>query len=568
MSAIADLLRRYPELALFATLSLGYFFGQFKFGRIALGTVASTLLVGVVIGLANVKIDPFTKTCFFYLFIFAIGYKVGPQFFQGLRGEGLQQAALSVIFCLIALATIWSISMLLGYDKGLAAGLLAGAVTESASIGSAGDAINRLDVSPEIKAAATSHIAVGYSVTYLFGSAGVTWFLSQIAPKILRTELRAACKEKEKELSGGKEDLGAGVNTEFAQFVARAYRAGNGTGNAPRTVAELERQGEGRLSVERIRHGNAIIEAEPDTPIAVGDVIAVVGRREQVLRCEASLGEEVADMELLHFPLQSANIVITNKKLSGRTLADLAGGDGRGVRLRKIVRLGQEVAFLPETVINRGDTLEVIGAPRNVERVAKSAGYIERPTPEADLTWLAAGVVLGVLIGIPALMFKGVAIGLGTTGGVLVMGLILGYLRASYPVFGKLPAAAGWLLETLGLNAFIAIVGLGAGLSFIAGLKTFGVPLLISGIIAVLVPHTLTLLIGKRFFPNINRGVLVGICCGSGTNTPALLAVQEAAESKVPVLGYAVPYAIGNVLLIAWGPVIVNLIPKLPAVPH
>ena len=571
MSAIADLLRRYPELALFATLSLGYFFGQFKFGRIALGTVASTLLVGVVIGLANVKIDSFTKTCFFYLFIFAIGYKVGPQFFQGLRGEGLQQAALSVIFCLIALGTIWSISMLLGYDKGLAAGLLAGAVTESASIGSAGDAINRLNVSPEVKAAATSHIAVGYSVTYLFGSAGVTWFLSQMAPKIIRTDLRAACKEKEKELAGGKEDLGAGVNTEFAQFVARAYRAADGTsgaaGNArPRTVAELERLGEERVSVERIRRGNAIIDAEPDTPIAVGDVIAVVGRREQVLRCEASLGEEVADMELLHFPLQSADIVITNKKLIGRTLADLARGDARGVRLRKIVRLGQEVSFLPETVINRGDTLAVIGAPRNVERVAGSAGYIERPTPEADLTWLAAGVVLGVLIGIPALMLKGVAIGLGTSGGVLVMGLIMGYLRASYPVFGKLPAAAGWLLETLGLNAFIAIVGLGAGLSFIAGLKTFGVPLLISGIVAVLVPHTLTLLIGKHFFPNINRGVLVGICCGSGTNTPALLAVQEAAQSKVPVLGYAVPYAIGNVLLIAWGPVLVNLIPTLPAV--
>ena len=566
MSAIADLLRRYPELALFATLSLGYFFGQFKFGRVALGTVAATLLVGVVIGLANVKIDPFTKTCFFYLFLFAIGYKVGPQFFAGLRGEGLQQAALSVIFCLIALGTIWGVSMLLGYDKGLAAGLLAGAVTESASIGSAGDAISRLDVAPAAKNAMLSHIAVGYSVTYLFGSAGVVWFLSQVAPKIIGTDLRAACKEKERELSGGKEELGAGVNAEFAQFVARAYRV-NGAGDRVTTVADVEREGEGRLSVERIRHGGAIMEAEPETVLAAGDVLAVVGRRENVLRCEAALGEEVADMELLHFPLQTADIVVTNKSLAGRTLAELAREAARGVRLKKIVRVGQEVSFLPETVINRGDTLQVIGAPRHVERAAKLAGYIERPTPDADLTWVAAGVVLGVLIGIPALLFKGVAIGLGTSGGVLVMGLILGYLRAVYPVFGKLPAAAGWLLETLGLNTFIAIVGLGAGLSFISGLKTFGIPLLISGIVAVLVPHTLTLLIGKKFFPGINRGVLVGICCGSGTNTPALLAVQEAAQSKVPVLGYAVPYAVGNVLLIAWGPVLVNLIPTLPVVP-
>src|SRR6478672_11176474 len=160
MHAIAELLRHHPELALFATLSLGYFFGQFKFGSISLGTVASTLLVGVVIGLANIKIDPFTKSCFFYLFIFAIGYKVGPQFFQGLRGEGLRQAALAVTFCVVALVTVWAISL-----------------------------------------------AVGYAVTYPFGSAGMAWFLSQVAPKVLRTNLREACREKERELSGGKEDL-------------------------------------------------------------------------------------------------------------------------------------------------------------------------------------------------------------------------------------------------------------------------------------------------------------------------------------------------------------------------
>src|SRR4051812_27171973 len=287
MNAVVDLLRHHPELALFATLSLGYFFGQFKFGSISLGTVASTLLVGVVIGLANIKIDPFTKTCFFYLFIFAIGYKVGPQFFQGLRGEGLQQAALAVIFCLIALANGWAISMILGYDKGLAAGLMAGAVTESATIGSASDAINNLNVSAEIKAQAVTHLAVGYSVTYLFGSAGVVWFLSQMAPKILRTDLRADCLEKERELSGGKEELAAGLNAEFAQFVARAYLVNGGVGTG-RTVGEIERESDGFLSVERIRRGAAIIDAEPETTITAGDVVAVVGRRENVVRTQTT----------------------------------------------------------------------------------------------------------------------------------------------------------------------------------------------------------------------------------------------------------------------------------------
>jgi putative transport protein len=564
MNPIVELLRNHPELALFATLSLGYFFGHLRFRSFSLGSVASTLLVGVVIGLANVKIDPFTKSVFFYLFIFAIGYKVGPQFFQGLRGEGLQQAALAVIFCLLALGSVWGLSTLFGYDKGLAAGLMAGSVTESATIGSAGDAISGLKISPELKAAAMSHLAVGYSVTYLFGSAGVAWFLSHASPKILRTDLRADCKQKERELSGGKEDQEAGINLGFAEFVARAYRV-CGPETVGRTVAEIEHQCEGRLSIERIRRGAVVTEAELDAIIADGDVIAIVGRRDRVMLLGPSIGEEVADLELLHFPLQTLEIVVTNKHWVGRTLLDLALEHGRGVRLRKLIRLGQEVSFLEETTVCRGDTLQVMGAPRNVERLAKEAGYAERATPDTDLTWLAAGIVLGVLIGIPALMFKGIAIGLGTSGGVLIMGLILGYLRARYPVFGKMPASAGWLLETLGLNTFIAIVGLGAGHSFIEGLEKFGIPLFMTGMFAVLIPHTLTLLIGKQFFPSINRGVLVGICCGAGTNTPALLATQEATQSKIPVLGYAVPYAIGNVLIIAWGPVIVNLIPKLPS---
>src|SRR3954470_7252085 len=252
MSAIPELLRHHPELALFATLSLGYFFGQFKLGKLSLGTVASTLLVGVVIGLANIKIDPFTKSVFFYLFLFAIGYKVGPQFFSGLRGEGIQQAILTVIFCLLALGSVWGISMILGYDKGLAAGLMSGAVTESATIGSASDAISKLNVSQELKDKMVANLAVGYSVTYLFGSAGVVWFLSQIGPRILRTDLRAACKQKEREMSGGKEELGAGVNAEFAQFVARAYRV-NGAGG--QSVAEIESAAGGYLSVERVRKG-------------------------------------------------------------------------------------------------------------------------------------------------------------------------------------------------------------------------------------------------------------------------------------------------------------------------
>src|SRR4051812_20276125 len=360
MNAIAELLRQHPELALFATLSLGYFIGQLKFGGFALGTVAATLLVGVVIGLADIKISPFTKSVFFYLFLFAIGYKVGPQFFSGLRGEGIQQAILTVIFCLLALGSVWGISMILGYDKGLAAGLMSGAVTESATIGSASDAINKLNISQELKDKAISNLAVGYSVTYLFGSAGVVWFLSQMGPRILRTDLRATCKAKEREMSGGKEAYDAGVNVGLEQFVMRAYRASRAT-IAGRSVGDFERECDGYLSVERVRHGSAILEAELDTKIGADDVVAVLGRREHVLRAGELLGEEVADLDLLHFPLQTLDVVVTNKQWVGRSLREIAMEGGRGIRLKKLVRMGQEVSFLPETRVERGDTLQILG---------------------------------------------------------------------------------------------------------------------------------------------------------------------------------------------------------------
>src|SRR4051794_14928407 len=303
MKAISELLRTYPELALFATLSLGYFLGQFKYGRISLGTVASTLLVGVVIGLAEVKISPFTKSIFFYLFIFAIGYKVGPQFFRGLRGEGLQHALLAMIFCVLALATVWAISRVMRYDKGLAAGLMAGALTSSGAIGSARDAINQLNAAPEVKSKAVTHLAVAYSVTYLFGSAGIAWFLSQVAPRILGIDLREECARRERELSGGKGEQQAGMSEGLGQFISRAFRV-RGANGGGHSVAELERGGGGFFSGERVRHGTAVLDAEPGTEIAEGDVVAVVGRREAVLGAGALIGEEVLDNDLLQFPLQ------------------------------------------------------------------------------------------------------------------------------------------------------------------------------------------------------------------------------------------------------------------------
>jgi AspT/YidE/YbjL antiporter-like protein len=193
MTAITELLQHHPEVALFAALSLGFFLGKRKVGAFSLGTSAGVLLADVLIGQLRIPVPALLKAVSFALFIFVVGYRVGPQFFRGLRGEGLQLAALALILAVTGLLTAYAAAVLLGYDKGTAAGLLAGALTQSAILVSAGDAIARLDRSPEAKRLLSDNIAVAYAVSYLFGTAGVAWFLSRIAPRLLGVDLVAAC---------------------------------------------------------------------------------------------------------------------------------------------------------------------------------------------------------------------------------------------------------------------------------------------------------------------------------------------------------------------------------------
>ncbi|MBP1621377.1 MAG: aspT, partial [Acidobacteria bacterium] len=175
MTYFVNALRQHPELAVFLTLAVGFFIGRLKIGSFSLGTVIGTLLAGVLIGQLDIQVPETVKTIFFDLFLFATGYKVGPQFFRGLRKNALTQAALTVVLCVTALLTAFAAAKLLRYDRGTAAGMLAGAFTESTVIGTAADAINRLDIPEEQKQRELNNIPMAYAVTYLIGTAFVVW---------------------------------------------------------------------------------------------------------------------------------------------------------------------------------------------------------------------------------------------------------------------------------------------------------------------------------------------------------------------------------------------------------
>jgi putative transport protein len=547
-------LRENPELAIFLTLAIGFVIGRVRIGSFRLGNVVGTLLAGVLVGQLDVKIDPLVKTVFFALFLFAAGYKVGPQFLRGLRKNAASQALLTVVLCVVSLVTTVAAAKVMGYDCGTAAGLLAGAFTESTVIGTAGNTISRLGLPEAETNRLLNNIPVAYAVSYLVGTSFVVWFLSSLAPRLLRVNLKEESRRLESQ-SGSKDDTG--TRSAYREWDVRSFRIPAAW--VGRRVADVEGSfAPARVFLGRLRRAAGILDVSPDTVLQHGDV-AVVGARRHVLLAEGRpFGEETEDRELLDVPMAALDVVVTREEFAERSLAEIAEEEGRGVVLLKLVRGGEEIPFALGTVVNRGDLLRLAGSEQDVERAGKALGYVERPSSETDVVFVGLGILLGGLFGALTLRVGDLPLSLTASGGALVMGLIFGWLRSVRPTFGRIPEPALWVFDTIGLAVFIGCVGLAAGPSFVAGLRTTGPGLVVVSLLVALTPHLSAVLFG-RYVLKMNPVLLLGACAGAGTATAALRAVQDEAGSKLPVLGYTVPYAIGNILLTAWGPVIVML---------
>jgi putative transport protein len=551
-------LREHPELAVFLTLAIGFFIGRLKLGSFSLGTIVGTLLAGVAIGQLAIQVPAVVKYVFFDLFLFTTGYKVGPQFFRGLKKDAFPQVAVTLVLCVTCLLAAFVAAKILGYDMGTTAGLLAGAFTESTVIGTASDAIGRLGISAADKASLINNIPVAYAVTYLIGTGFVVWYLPNVGPKLLGVNLKEEARKLQTRLSGSAKS-GVGKLSAFQNLGVRAYRITR-PDLLNQTVGDLEaRPRADRVFVSRIRRNGEIIEPEPATTILESDTVAVLTRSELHMARGVEIGIEVSDRELLDFPIEFLDVVITDKAVIGKSLAELAAMDfARGVYLKKLSRVGQSMPFAPETRVERGDLMTLIGSEKDVCRAAKNLGYADRGTVMTDMIFVGLGIFLGGLVGLLTIVVAGLPLTLTASGGALIMGLVFGWLRAVRPTFGRIPESAMWIFDTVGLSVFMACVGLAAGPSFFSGLHKSGLSLVFVGLVVAVLPHTVGILFG-RYVLKMNPVILLGACSGAGTVTAALRAIQEQAESELPALGYTVPYAIGNIVLTAWGPILVAM---------
>jgi putative transport protein len=553
-------LKSYPEIAILLSLALGYYFGSFTYKGLGLGAVTATLIAAVFIGQIGITITGPLKPFFFLMFLFAIGYAVGPQFVRGIARDGLPQALFAAVVCVFCLLCPYFVVKGAGYDVGSAAGLYAGSQTISASMGLATDAINRVGLPAEETKQILDAMPVAYAVTYIFGTVGSAVVIALLGPILLGIDLEAACKRYE-EKHGGKRDLG-GPGTAWHRFELRAFRVQEGGQAVGKTAAQAEALVPNeRVFIQRIRRGDKVFEATTDTVVQAGDIVAVAGRREVLVNLIGAAAREVDDRELLAVPIEGVDVYVTNKDVDGKTLGELANAPGaRGVFLRKITRgaTATDIPILPETTLQRGDIVTIVGRTPDVAASTRTLGYPDRATDVADVAFIGAAIAIGALVGAIVYKIGSVPLTLSTSGGALISGIVFGWLRSVRPTFGRIPSSTVWFMNSVGLNVFIAIVGISSGPGFVAGLQKLGVGLFLWGVVATTVPLILAMYVGKYLF-KFDDAILLGCVSGARTTTASLGMVNDAAKSQIPGLGYTVTYAVGNTLLTIWGMVLVML---------
>ena len=565
LNYLIEILRRYPVIPIFLTVGVGFWLGSLRYKALSLGTVAATLLTGVVVGQLDIPIPALVKSLFFILFLFSIGYSVGPQFFAALRGQGWQQMLFAAVEAAICVGTVFVAARLMGYDTGVSLGLFAGSQTCSAALGVISDTVAAMPMEATAKDHIQQMVPVCYAVTYVFGAIGSVWFLSIIAPRMLggvkKVHDEAVAIER---ADGGTADTAEEHRVKASLSVAyRVYTAGGEYFDTPRSIADIEgRFGlkQLRLFIPRVRIGGIIYGHDTDMKVKSGDEIVLAGRRDVLVREGDRLGSETTDPELLDFEAETLPVSVNARDVAGKTVGQLRGRDFmEGVVIRSVTRGGATLPPLASTVLRRGDVVTLVGLPGEVNMAATSIGYPHRADGTTDIVYISLGIALGCFIGALSVKVENIPLSLSTTGGALLMGLIFGWWRNRHPAVGYVPPQVIWFLDNLGLNLFIAVIGLTAGPTFLPGLRDVGVGLFLTGAAATVIPMVICLWIGRKIF-RFSRPETLGCIAGSRCCAAAIGAIQDAVGSTVPMLGYTVTYAVANFILVFSSLVILFLV--------
>ncbi|MEZ9135936.1 aspartate-alanine antiporter [Vibrio sp. 10N.222.51.C8] len=565
MDIISNLFDMAPFVALFITLSLGYMVGKITIGRFVLGGVAGTLLMGVIIGQFGVQIDPGVKSIFFALFIYAVGYQGGAQFFKALNFRTINILLSAVVMTVSGLLCVLAAAWLFDLDRGTAAGLAAGGLTQSAIIGTAGDAIARLGgVSEEAKHLMQTNVAVGYAVTYIFGSLGPILMVTWVFPTLMKWDIRAEAIKMAEANSDGNAELGAGEFNAMTKLETRAFEIKAESKVNGLTLAQIN-QDSIDACIEVIERDGKAIEADKFTKFQQGDVLVITGTRKAIGQLKGdSVGSEVVLPEEYEVIEENRQLIADNKQLIGRTLGQIKSeankGTYRGVYVTDYLREGVSIPVHADLVVKKNDVIQLTGSPSDINRVQGTIGKPMNSATMTDFIVLGMGMVLGLLIGLINFKIAGIPVTIGSGAGCLVSGLIVGWLRSRNPHVAQFPESAASFIRDFGLAAFVGIVGLEAGPQAVDTIKEHGMSLLFLGVAVTIIPQIISFFFSYFVLRIKNPIEALGCVTGGRSANPAFAALMEKTGNATPVFSFTVTYAVANVLLTLWGPIIVGII--------
>ncbi len=558
---ILDGLKHSPEILLFLSLSLGYLIGGIRIGKFQLGGVAGSLLVAVALSAFGVTVDAGVKAVLFALFIYAVGFESGPQFFRSLGVKTLREIFLALFIAIAGFVTVVVLAKLFHLDKGLAAGLAAGGLTQSAIMGTASDALTQLGLSPEELSRLQGNVTIGYAVTYIFGSLGAIIVCVNILPKIMGREINDDAIKAEAEQLHGSLLLGSGQNFALSDVTGRLYRI---TNKVNQTVESLEKVING-ISIERIKRGNRIIEAAPETLLKAKDIILVVGHRDAMIAAADLLGEEVNSAQGMDVVMNTQDVEMRNTRYVGQNLTQVLSSDEvmklkHGIYLIAVHRDGQPLPLNNDMVFKLGDVITIYGTDGDLRRVVDRIGAPITKSEKTDWIFHGLGLVVGLIIGLIVIRVSDIPITLGAGGGALLSGLLFGWYRSLHQTVGNIPTGAVQLLKDFGLAGFVAVVGLSSGLQAINTIKDQGLSLFLIGVVVTLLPMLLGIYFGKYVLGYKNSAVFAGALAGSRSANPAFGEVLNKAGNSTPTNSFAITYALANVFLTLLGPLVVAFV--------
>lgn len=552
MKVIIDFLEKNPSVAIFFCLALGYLIGKFKYKSFSLGSTVGTLIIGLIIGQFGVfHVSPIVKNIFFSFFIFTIGYEVGPAFVNSLKKSGVKLVIHSVFFSVVAFIVAMICFKVFHVDAGEGAGIIAGSLTQSAVIGTSASAINGLNATAAVKSAMESKVAIAYAITYVFGTVGILIFLKNIAPMLLGVNLKEETKRMIEKIhfKGDASDNSSIVNN----IKMRVFLVNEGSSYVGKSVSDIEKGFKNKVTFEKIFKNGEDTNFDQSTVIASGDYITIIGSLTDIVEAETDDLVETSDEKYMNVSLEKSEIMLT-KEFNIKNLKDLYSNN---IMLESVKRNGKKLE--DETEMRNGDILTLIGPKHAISKIIKEFGYVKDNGTSTDVSYLTFGIIVGVLIGTLALTIHDVPLTLGSGGGALFSGLLFGWYQNKHPHFGEIPSSTRWFLKSVGLNLFIAVVGLQAGSAFIPALKSMGFAVLIIGILVCLIPHVLSLYFGK-YALKLEPVDIIGSLCGAGTITAALNAITEENGSSIFALSYTPSYAVGNILITIMGPLTIGLL--------